>query len=822
MEFRKVLALRGPNVWANFPVLEAWVDLGVLKDSPSDELPGFNDRLKAWLPSMIEHRCSVGERGGFFERLRRGTYQAHILEHVTLELQCLAGTPVGFGRARETATDGVYKVVVEYESEQLARAALQTGRRLCLAAVYDQPFDVQAEIEALRDLLRRVAPKPETAALVQAAKRRRIPVRFLHADSLLQLGHGVKQHRLQGSQTDRTSATADSIARDNCLTRDLLQAVGVPVPPGDSVTSAQEAWEAAEDVGLPVSVRPRRGTERRPEWARLETREQVTEAYRAASDGDDPVLVERVLSGAAHSLLVAGGRVVAAVRRDEGGPVEVSAHLHAEVAARAAEAARVVGLDVAGVEVIAEDVGRPLEAQGGAVLAVHAHPDLNEFLRPASGEPRPVADAILATLFPEGEDGRIPLVSITGTNGKTTTTRLIAHILGRVHAPVGMACSEGIYVGDRLLEAGDCSGPNSARAVLQHPDVRAAVLETARGGILREGLGFDRCHVAVITNIARGDHLGLNDIHTPEQVAKVKRTPVDVVLPHGAAVLNATDPLVAGMAEHCRGGVIYFARDGGHAVIVAHRAAGKRAVFARDGKIVLAEGGQETQLVPLDRVPLTHGGRVGFNVENALAAAAAAWAVGVPLEQIRAGLETFGSVLEQVPCRFNLLEYKGATVILDYAHNISALETFLEVLRQFPHRKRTAVYAVPGDRSDEVIVAQGELLGAAYDRVIIYEDTELRGRKDGEIFALIRQGLAKHGRTGEVLEIRGNLKAIQTALAVIGPGELLVVQPEFPDVGAEYFSRLTGAGAREITLDRALAGAAEQPADVRFEGRVVK
>jgi cyanophycin synthetase len=711
----------------------------------------------------------------------------------------------------------VYKVVVEYEYEELGKAALLTARRLCLAAVHDQPFDVAGEIEALRQLCRRVAPRPETAALLQAAKRRKIPVRHLSAEGLLQLGHGARQRRLHGALTDRTSATAEAIARDNHLTCKLVGAVGVPVPgsSGEPVTSAEAAWEAAEDLGLPVSIRPRYGAERRPEWSCLRTRDEVVAAYQAAGDGDGPVLVERVLSGVGHQLLVAGGRVVAAVRREEAGTVEVSAQLHPQVAARAVEAAAVVGLDIAAVEVVAGDISRPLEAQGGVVRAVYARPDLVDFLQPATGTSQPVADALLATLFPEGDNGRIPLVSITGTNGKTTTTRLIAHILGRVHSPVGMACSEGIYVGDRLLEAGDCSGPNSARAVLQHPEVRAAVLETARGGILREGLGFDRCHVAVVTNIAKGDHLGLNDIHTPEQVAKVKRTPVDVVLPEGAAVLNAVDPLVVAMAEHCRGGVIFFARDGGNPVIVAHRGQGKRAVFTRDGKIVLAEGAQETQLMSLTAVPLTHGGRVGFNIENSLAAAAAAWAVGVPLELIRAGLATFGAVLDQVPCRFNLLEYNGATIILDYAHNSSALESFLDVLKQFPHRKRSAVYAVPGDRSDEVIVYQGELLGTAYDRVIIYEDTELRGRKDGEIFALIRKGLAKHRRTGEVLEVRGNLNAIQAALDAIGPGELLVVQPEFPDVGAEYFSRLVAAGAREITIDRAWETGARLAVDSR-------
>ncbi|HEV3262998.1 MAG TPA: Mur ligase family protein [Gemmataceae bacterium] len=815
MEFRKVLALRGPNIWAQFPVLEAWLDLGALKDSPSDQLPGFNQRLMTWLPSLIEHRCSEGVRGGFFQRLRTGTWQGHILEHVALELQTLAGTPVGFGRTRESATAGVYKVVVECDCEELGLAALEVARRLCLAAVHDVPFDVAGEIGALRELWRRVAPTPETAAIVKAANKRRIPVHSLNGEELLQLGHGVWRRRLRGALTEHTSAVAESVAGDYHLTRSLLQAVGVPVTPGAIVRSAAEAWEAAEDLGLPVTIRPRYGDGCPPEGSRLETQAQVLAAFQAASADGDPVLIERVVSGSAWRLLVLAGRVVAAVQRVGGQTHEVSPQVHPQVAARAAESARVVGLDTAGIDLVAEDIGRPLEEQGGVVRAVHARPALEEFLRPTAGEPRPVAEALLAGLFPEGHNGRIPLVSVTGTNGKTTTTRLTAHILGRVYCPVGMTCSEGIYLGDRLIAAGDCTGPKSARAVLQHPAAAAAVLETARGGILREGLGFDRCHVAVITNIGKADHLGLSDIQTPAQVAQVKRTTLEVVLPGGAAVLNANDPLVAALAESCRRGVIYFALDGNHPVLVQHRTAGQRVAFVRHNEIMLAEAERELPLVSLGRVPLTHGGRVGFNVENSLAAASAAWAVGIPLEQIRSGLETFAAVLNQVPGRFNLLDYHGATVVIDYAHNISALEYVIEVLKQFPHTRRSAIYAVPGDRQDDVIMHQGELLAGAYDRVILYEDTELRGRQDGEIFALMRRGMAAGRRVREILEVRGNLKATDAALAGLRPGELLVVQPEFPDVTAAYFSRLLGAGAREITLEEAFAQAAALATDIR-------
>jgi len=800
MKLRKVLGLRGPNVWGTFPLLEVWLDLGGTPDQASPPQSGFIEQLLAWIPSIgNESPRSFAVRPGDSIRLER------VLARCCLELQRLAGTAVEFGCTAGTSQPGVHKVLIEYQDEQLARAALQTAQRLCLAALHNGPFDVSAEVEKLCELYGRIAPKPATVAIVAAAKRRGIPLRFLNTNGLLQLGHGARQRRLQGAQTDRTGATAESIARDNHLTRTLLQAVGVPTPPGELVSSADAAWEEALDMGLPVSLRPRYGRERRPEWSRLHSREQIEAAYRAASDdGDDPVLVERVPEGVSHRFLVINGRTAAAVRREAGRTVEVTSQVHPDLATRVAEAVRVIGLDVGGVEVIASDVQLPLETQGGVVLEVQAQPELEEFLQPDEGAPQPVADALLASLFPAG-DGRIPVVSITGTNGKTTTTRLIAHILDRVYGPVGMACSEGIYVGDRLIESGDCSGPKSARMVLGHPAARAAVLETARGGILREGLGFDYCNAAVFTNVAKADHLGLNDLHTPEQVAEVKGTVVKVVLPEGAAVLNAADPLVAGMAERCSAGVVFFARDANHPVIVAHRAAGQRAVFEREGQIILAEGQDEMALVPLSRVPLTHRGRVGFNVENALAAAAAAWTVGVPLEDIRAGLETFASVLEHSPGRFNLLEYRGATIVMDYAHNTSALESFLEVLRQFPHASRSVVYAVPGDRTDAVIIEQAELLGNAYDRVILYEDTELRGRPEGAIFALMRRGLARGNRTREILEVRGNIKAIETALSLVEPGELMVIQPEFPDVGAEYFGRLVAAGAREITLDQVSA-----------------
>lgn len=883
MEIQKILVLRGPNIWANFPVLEAWVDLGELKDSPSNELPGFNDRLMSWLPSMMEHRCSIGERGGFFERLRRGTYQAHILEHVTLELQGLAGATVGFGRARETAVEGIYKVVIEYEEEGFAAAALRTARELCLAAVYDRPFDVQAEIARLCDLNQSLRLGPSTRAIVDAAKVRGIPARRLNDGNLVQLGYGKRQRRIWAAETDSTGAIAEEIAQDKDLTRLLLRTVGVPVPEGRPVANADDAWVAAQEIGPPVVVKPQFGNQGKNVATFLTTKEQVVAAYNTASEGGFSVVCEKFITGGDYRLLIVGDRLVAAARREPaqvvgdgvhtvaelvdhvnadprrgndhatplskirldpvamsvlaeqglspsavppaGTPVlirrngnlstggtaaDVTELVHPEVAARAIEAAQTVGLDVAGVDVLASDIRRPLEEQGGAIVEVNAGPGLRMHIEPSSGQPRAVGAAIISNMFAPGETGRIPIVSVSGTNGKTTTTRFIAHLLRSQGKTVGMTCTDGIFIGGRRIDRGDCAGPKSARAVLFNPQVEAAVLECARGGILREGLGFDLCDVAVVTNIASGDHLGVGGVDTLEQLVRVKRCIVEAVAPTGYAVLKADDPMVAGMAEKCPGKIIYFAQSAHDPVIAAHRETGGRAVFVRGGNIIAAEGADETVMTTLDLVPLTHRGRIGFQVENALATAAAGWALGLAFEQVAAGLASFSANLEQSPGRFNLLEIGDTTVIVDYGHNVSALQALVEVVEQFPHGQRSIVYTAAGDRRDSDLVEQGELLGKTFDRVVLYEDHFRRGRAEGEIIGLFRRGMANAARAREVIEIQGAVPAVEAALRMSQPGELLVIQADEVDETVDFVKhylerRVPG---REIDLNEALASAA--------------
>lgn len=880
MEFRKVLALRGPNYWANFPVLEAWVDLGALKDSSSDELPGFNERLMSWLPTLIEHRCSIGHRGGFFERLRRGTYQAHILEHVALELQILSGTEVGFGRTRETSEEGVYRVALEYQEQEGARRALELARELCLAAVYDRPFDVHAAIKELRALGEQVRLGPSTNSIVKAAIARGIPARRLNTGSLVQLGYGSKQRRILAAETDRTSAIAESIAQDKELTRSLLQAVGVPVPEGRPVKSAEEAIEAAEEIGYPVVVKPQYGNQGRGVATNLRSKEEVLAAYEAARQEEETILVEKFAPGDDYRVLVVGNRVIAAARRDAaqvigdgmhtikelidvvnsdprrgedhatalskipldaislgvlasqgyaphdvpeagkkvlirrnanlstgGTATDVTDRVHPEVAVRAVTAAKVVGLDIAGVDIVALDIGRPLEEQGGVIVEVNAAPGLRMHLEPSSGTPRAVGEAIVDLLFAEGDTGRIPIIAVTGVNGKTTTTRFIAHIAAQTGKRVAYTCTDGIFVGNRRIDTGDCSGPQSAQNVLFNPEVDIAVLETARGGILRAGLGWDRCDVSVVTNIGEGDHLGLGDIDTLDKLARVKRTIVEATSPHGMAVLNAADPYVVEMAPYCPGSVMYFALDADHPVLAEHRAKGGRAVAVRDGEIVLCEGNLEIPLVSLDRVPLTHGGRITFQAENTLAAVAAAWSMGWTREILREGLETFGADMRTSPGRFNLLEIQGATVIVDYGHNVSSLKCMIDAIEQFPHERRIVVYTAAGDRRDCDMIRQGELLAQAFDHVFVYEDQYVRGRKEGEIMGLLRQGLSKPGRVREITEVKGVFPAIERALGMAGEGDLVLIQADTVDESVAFVKQYmaTKAAGREIRLQEALA-----------------
>ncbi|MCV6904777.1 MAG: cyanophycin synthetase [Achromobacter xylosoxidans] len=837
MEVSRIRALRGPNLWSKNTAIEAIVSCADAECS-IDNLPDFEARLRARLPQTGLLRPE-GHQGA--------VSIAHVLQIVALTLQAYAGCPVTFGRTSSTIEPGVFQVVVEYSEEEVGRLAMDLAQQLVQAALDDAPFDLADALKRLRELDEDVRLGPSTGSIVNAATARNIPYRRLTQGSMVQFGWGSKQRRIQAAETDLTSAISESIAQDKDLTKMLLDAAGVPVPLGRSVTTAEDAWAAAQELGGPVVVKPRDGSQGRGVAVNIETRERVIQAFEVAEEISSEVIVERYIPGHDFRLLVVGGALVAASRRDPpqvtgdgvhtirqlvdqvnadplrgdghatsltkirfddialatlkkqgfdadsvpapgtliflrnnanlstgGSATDVTDEVHPEMAARAVSAARMIGLDICGVDVVAESVQYPLEDQNGGVVEVNAAPGLRMHLNPSFGKGRAVGEAIIANMYADGDDGRIPVVAVAGTNGKTTTVRLTAHILGTAGNRVGMTNSDGVYVDNLRIDTGDCSGPRSARSVLMHPDVDAAVFETARGGILREGLAFDRCNVAVVTNIGMGDHLGLGYISTVEDLAVVKRVIVQHVHPSGTAVLNAADPIVAEMASSCPGSITYFAEDRNHPVMATHRAQGLRAVYRDGDAIVAAQGGEETRF-PLAEIPLTRNGTIVFQVENAMASIAAAWALGLDWSIVRRGLATFVNDAQTAPGRFNVFDYRGATVIADYGHNPDAILALVRAVDAMPAKRRSVVISGAGDRRDEDIRMQTEILGEAFDDVLLYQDQCQRGRADGEVLALLQQGLVNASRTRHIEEIHGEFLAIDTALARLNAGDLCLI-----------------------------------------------
>ena len=717
IEILRVTHLRGPNIWTYRAVIEAWLDIGTLEDFPSNTLPGFYERLVALLPSLIEHKCSPGVRGGFLQRVREGTYAAHIVEHVSLELQNLAGMRTGFGKARQTSQRGVYKVAFRTRHPQVGQAALVAARDLVLAAINDSPFDVAALVDVLRDQVDDLCLGPSTAHIVDAATERHIPFIRLTEGNLVQLGYGAKQRRIWTAETDQTSAIAEEIASDKDLTKSLLQACGVPVPEGQLVRSAEAAWEAAQEVGLPVAVKPYDGNHGRGVSLNLMTEADVHAAYRLAHrKGGGSVIVESFIAGDEHRLLVVGRQVVAAARgevlwvtgdgqssidqlaelqincdprrgsgeefplnlvipsdsaevllelervgltpqsvpaagqkvliqRNGNVATDITDSLHPSVAAAAALAARVVGLDIAGVDMVLEDASRPLTGQRGAVIEVNASPGLLAHIRPAHGQPRPVGRAVIDMLFDNEQNGRIPIVGITGSRKTARIARLIAwltHISGR---HVGLACSEGLYLDGRQVDATDSAHWEAGQRLLMNRMVQAAVFENPSLQILGEGLAYDKCTVGVVTDVSWDESLRRFDIQDAEESFKVARTQVDVILPSGCAVLNSADPQVVEMADLCDGAVIFYGLDPAQETMARHRADGERVVFVRDQHIVLGQGLQEVASFSLAALAPAK----ATQPELVMAAVAAAWALQIPPELIDAGLRTFESNPRKTP-----------------------------------------------------------------------------------------------------------------------------------------------------------------------------
>jgi cyanophycin synthetase len=878
---------RGPNLYALRRVIRLRVDLGELEDYPTGRLPGFADRLLEMIPTLREHTCSYGEPGGFVRRMTEdeGTWLGHVLEHVAIELQCLAGTPVSYGKTRsQDLPRGEYYVIFSYEEEAVGLAAAELGLRLIRHLLPPEreahlpgPWDFRAELEDLVRLAQRRAFGPSTASLVRAAEERDIPWIRLNDRSLVQLGHGKFQRRIQATVTSETKHTAVEIASDKRLTNQILSDLGLPVPRQVRVRGPNDAIEAAEKIGYPVVVKPLDGNHGKGVSINLTAAEQVRTAFEQAYEYSSVVIVETFQEGNDYRIVVVDGKVRAVAQRVPGHVVGDGRHTVAELVeivntdprrgighekvltrleldhqalrlleqtgltaesvlpdgkvfylrstgnlstggtsvdktdaihydnrVMAERAVRAIGLDVGGVDYISPDITRSYKEAGGAIVEINAAPGFRMHTSPTEGTPRDVAGPVIDMLFPPGTPYRIPIAAITGTNGKTTTTRMVGHILKLSGCTVGMATSDGVYIDGELTVAGDMTGPWASHLVLRDPSVDAAVLETARGGIVRAGLGWRKCKVGAVLNVA-SDHIGMGGINDLDALAEVKQVVAEVA--QEWCVLNADDERVSRMAEHSRGKPIYVTLKRENELVRRHIRAKGRAVALEEGLngriIVLYEGEENLPLLWARQIPATVDGHAIHNIQNAMFAAAIAHAMGISLENIRQGLRTFTTDFFQTPGRMNFYNEHPFRVLLDYAHNAHGMEAMVRTIRELTVTgRRIGVLAAPGDRRDEDILDLARAAAPAFDFIFLREDDNRRGRKPGETGALVRQGLLAAGLPADRVsaEIYRETEAVQRALETAQPGDLLVI---FGDKLERDWDQIVGFGqAGAVAADR--------------------
>ncbi len=878
--------LRGPNYWAREPVVRMLVDLGVLEQFPSNLIPGFSEALAELMPTLEDHACSLGRRGGFITRLKEGTWAGHIAEHIALELQNLAGTDVRHGKTRSTGETGRYNVIYEYREEavglEAGRMAVGLVNHLVAPSDPTYTFDLMAELEALIRLAERQAFGPSTQAIIDEAASRDIPYIRLDRHSLVQLGQGVHQQRIRATMTSRTSGIAVDVASDKSLTNRLLDSAGLPVPRSEVVQTDDEAAAAARRLGFPCVVKPLDGNHGRGVHLDLRSEADVRAAFAGAlrESRSKDVVVESYIHGNDYRCLVVGGKVAAIAERvpasvtgdgqhtvrqlvdvanadprrgighekvltrikvDEAAEAVVQAQglglddvppegqwvklaltgnmstggtsidrtieAHPDNVEIAETAARIVGLDVAGIDFICPDIATPVRETGGGIVEVNAAPGFRMHTHPTEGEPQYVARPVIDLLFPPGSGSRIPIMAVTGTNGKTTTVRMIAHILKMMGRRVGMTSTDGIVIDGRLIKKGDMSGPKSAQMVLQNPTVDTAVFEVARGGILREGLGYDRNDVAVVTNVT-GDHLGLGGIDSIGQLANVKGVIVEAVPRSGSAVLNADDGHVYRMGRHCAGRVVLFSMskekgEDGFDRVDGHTGRGNAAFTLKDtpeGELIVLKHGPRTMPVLYTHlIPATFGGKARMNVANALAASAAAWAAGAHIHDIRQGLRTFSTSFFQAPGRLNLIEVGGVRVVIDYCHNVDGMRHLADFVTRMMaepqtkagrigpttngsgrHGRAIGVIGIPGDRRDDDQREYGAIAAGAFDEIIVREDKHLRGRAPGESAANVVEGVRSARASGTARATRAEkmleeMSAVRTALRRANPGDLVVM-----------------------------------------------
>jgi cyanophycin synthetase len=849
MIIRDIKILRGPNYWSNKrqKLIAMQLDLQEMEEKPSNKIEGFNDRLKKLIPTLYEHHCSEGHDGGLFERLDDGTWMGHIIEHVALEIQTLAGMECGFGRTRGTGEKGVYNVVFSYTEEKAGVFAAKAGVKIIEALIEGNYYDLENDIQILREIRESEKLGPSTSSIVYEAEKRGIPCIRLNHSSLVQLGYGVNQKRIMATITSHTSGIGVELACDKEDTKFLLDKAAIPVPKGCVIISKEELKIELEEIGFPCVIKPINGNHGRGATTNILNLKDALIAFELAKKHGDRIVLERFITGFDFRLLVINSQLVAAAKRtpahiigngsssikelideentdprrgfghenmlteitiDEmtkriletndftldtvlsknkvlslkstanlstGGTAEdVTDSVHPYNIFMAERIARIIGLDICGIDVMASDLKKPINENGGAVIEVNAAPGFRMHLDPTSGTPRNVADPVIDMLYPLGSSSRIPIIAITGTNGKTTTTRLIAHILKGAGFKVGYTTSDGIYIQNRLLQKGDCTGPQSAKFVLADPTVDFAVLETARGGILREGLGFSFCDIGIVTNVSP-DHLGLKGIQTLEQLARVKSVVVENVNPEGYSILNADDDLVLGMIGNIKSKIALFSINENNEHINSHCKEGGIAAICENGFITINKGGWKIKVEKVVNIPLTFSGKADFMIQNVLAATLTAFLRNIHLADIQISLQTFVPSVAITPGRMNLFQFREFSVLLDYAHNPSGMHALGEFLRQTEGYPKVGIISGTGDRRDEDIIELGEISSTVFDEIIIRQDPELRGRTQKEIGDLLIKGIRKNDPNKLVDKSINERQAILTSIQNAKKGSFITV-----------------------------------------------
>jgi len=849
MKIREIKAMNGPNYWSirRHKLIVMVLDLEELEEKPTNKIDGFLERLRAMFPDMYSHRCSVGTPGGFFQRVEEGTWMGHVIEHIALEIQTLAGMDTGFGRTRGYGEEGVYNVVFNYMERAAGIYAAKASVRIAEALISNTPYDLEEDLQAMRERREEGRLGPSTGSIIDEAVKRGLPWIRLNKYSLCQIGYGASQKRIQATVTSETSSIGVEIACDKEDTKHLLEQAEVPVPKGEIIKTERGLEDAVDYIKYPIVIKPINGNHGRGITINIKNWDDAVKAMHEAKKISNSVIVEKYITGDDYRLLVINYKLVAAALRtpahvigdgiqtiqqlidvvnsdprrgyghekvltqikvddmtldlikakdytletvlpkgeemrlketanlSTGGTAkDVTDSVHPDNIFMAERIAKIIGLDICGIDIMTNDMSIPIEDVGGAVLEVNAGPGFRMHLAPTEGQPRNVAANVMDMLFPEGSNGKIPIVAVTGTNGKTTTTRLIAHMVKMLGYKVGFTTSDGVYIQNKLMMKGDCTGPVSSEFVLKDPTVDFAVLETARGGLLRAGLGFHFCDIGIVTNIA-ADHLGLKGIHTVEQLARVKAVIPESVLPDGHAILNADDDLVYNMKEGLKCNIALFSMDENNPRIIEHCKQGGLSAIYENDYLTICKGDLKMQVIKVVNVPLTFGGKAAFMIQNCLPAVLTGYLRGFRLDDIKLALETFMPSATQTPGRLNLFEFNNFNVLVDYAHNPAGMRAISQFIEKLEGAPKIGIIAGIGDRRKEDNEEMGKIAAEMFDEIIIRQDKNLRGKSESELIEMLQAGIRSHDPKMKVTVIPSEKEAVSHALENAQDGCLITM-----------------------------------------------